>query len=226
MNKLFVRALGSVLLGLAFASAAFADSIILGTPLSSPTYISYTFTAEGGGSVTEWVSPYSATSTIEGVDIPSQFGCLDFNNPTVAGATYSGTFGVAVTTADDEVSWLADQLAGTNPNNPSPNTGAISMAIWEIEFPSSTKTDGTTMPIDPAAQTWIDQATAAVKAGYQPDSAFFTPDVKTSQRFVEISLTSKPGTLDLLPAPEPGTLGMMSAGLLGLVGLLRRKLPR
>ena len=230
--KLFVRALGPVFLGLVFSSTAFADSITLNRNLSSPTYLSYTFTdAVSGASIQEWVSPYPSTSTIEGVDIPSQFGCMDINNPTVAGATYSGTFGVAVTTADYEVSWLADQAAGTTPSNPLiiggvDESGPIAMAIWEIEFPSSTKTDGTTMPIDPAAQTWIDQATAAVKAGYQPDSVFFTPDVRTSQRFVEISLTSKPGTLDLLPAPEPGTLGMLGAGLMGLVGLLRRKLPR
>jgi hypothetical protein len=231
--KLFVRALGPVFLGLVFSSTAFADSITLNGNLSSPTYLSYTFTdAVSGASIQEWVSPYPSTSTIEGVDIPSQFGCMDINNPTSVGKFYSGTFGVAVTTADYEVSWLADQAAGTTPSNPLiiggvDESGPIAMAIWTIEFPSSNKSDGNqTMPTDPAAAAWVAEAQAAVAAGYQPDSVFFTPDDKTAQRFVEISLTSKPGTLDLLPAPEPGTLGMLGTGLLGLVGLLRRKLPR
>jgi hypothetical protein len=226
MVKFIVRILGPVLLGLAFASTAFADGITLNGNLSSPTYISYTFTNQvTGDPVQEWVSPYPATSTINGVTIPSQFGCLDINNATDVGTFYSGTFGYAVTTADDEVSWLADQLAGTTPSNPSPSTGPISMAIWQIEFPSSNDSEGGTMPIDPAAQIWITDAAAAVAGGYQPDSVFFTPNDSATQRFVEISLTSDPGTLNLL-TPEPGTLGLMGTGLLGLAGLLRRKLLR
>ena len=51
------------------------------------------------------------------------------------------------------------------------------------------------------------------------------PDNTTSQRFVEVSVTGEPGTLPLL-APEPGTMGMMGAGLLGLAGILRRRLAR
>jgi hypothetical protein len=102
------------------------------------------------------------------------------------------------------------------------------MAIWELEFPTSTdwdKSTGGADPIDQAAQIWIDRASAAVIGGYQPDSAFFIPNDPSIQRFVAISETSTPGTLGLL-APEPGTLGMMGAGLLGLVGMLRRKLAR
>jgi hypothetical protein len=226
MKSFVVRTLGLALLGLALASSAFADGITLSGDFPGG-YISYTFLDNGvvGDSVLEYVSPYTATSTIDGVTIASQFGCLDINNPTDVGTFYSGTFGFAVTTADDEVSWLADQLAGTTPNNPSPNTGAISMAIWEIEFPSSTDSEGGGMPIDPAAQIWIDDAAYAVlEGGYKPDSVFFTPDDPGSQRFVEISLTSDPGTLDLIP--EPGTLGMMGAGLLGLALMLRRRLSR
>ncbi|MGD0730056.1 MAG: PEP-CTERM sorting domain-containing protein [Terracidiphilus sp.] len=224
MLKFLVRTMSPVLLGAVFTSTAFADGITLSGDFPGG-YLSYTFTDEAGDVVQEYVSPYTATSTIGGKTIASQFACLDINNPTDVGTFYSGYFGYAATTADDEVSWLADQLAGTNPNNPSPYTGPISMAIWQIEFPSSTDSEGGSDPIDPAAQVWVDDAEWEVlEGGYKADSVFFSPTNSDAQRFVEISLTDEPGTLGLIP--EPGTLGMMGAGLLGLAGLLRRKLPR
>ncbi len=237
MMKFQARILGLVLFGLAFASTAFADGITLDNsgPFVFPNnYLWYTFTSTSeitttgtiiqtsSTSYTEPVSPYPATSKIYGNTMPSQFACEDINNPTDVGAFYSGKFGVAETTADDEVSWLADQLAGTTPNNPSTYTGAISMAIWQVEFPSSNDWDGGPMPVDPAAQIWITDAANAVANGYQPDGVFFTPDNSSAQRFVEISLTSKPGTLQML-APEPGSLVLLGTGLLGLALMLRRR---
>ena len=240
MMKFQARILGLVVFGAVFASTAFADGIMLDDtfPNNFPNgYLFYTFTstlemtttgdqvAISPTTYTEPVSPYPATSTIYKHTFPSQFACEDINNPTNVGTFYSGTFGFAKTTADDEVSWLADQLAGTNPNRPSPYTGAISMAIWQLEFPSSNDWDGGPMPTDPAAQIWITGAENAVANGYQPDSVFFTPDNSSAQRFVEISLTSKPGTLKIL-APEPGSLVLMGTGLLGLAFMLRRKQVR
>jgi hypothetical protein len=86
------------------------------------------------------------------------------------------------------------------------------MAIWQIEFPSSTNSEGGTMPIDPAAAAWITEAQAAVASGYQPDNVFFTPDDPALQRFVEIS-----------QAPEPSNLILFGSGLLGLAGFLWRR---
>jgi hypothetical protein len=225
MVKSLSHILGPALLSLVFASAAFADGITI--TASYPNGILwYTFTATNGNSYTEPVAPYASTTTIDGETASSSIICLDINNPTDVGEFYSGTFGTAVTTADDEASWLADQLSGTSSKvSLASYTGPISLAIWQIEFSSSNNYDGGIMPIDPAAQIWISEAESAVANGYQPDSAFFIPDDSSAQRFVEISETTRPGTLDIL-APEPGTLGLMGTGLLGLVGILRRKLSR
>jgi hypothetical protein len=262
LKKLVVRALGPALLGLVFASAAFADSIGSIT-LSSDYpggYLWYPFTSTSaltpgptGQIVTtntapynEPVAPYTSTITIGGNTVPAFLICMDINNPTGVGTTYPGTFytaegisgvsGQEPFTINEEVSWLADKMAGVSPNIPANEsiTGPISMAIWQLEFPTSTDSDKADAdlgndPIDPAvqAQNWINLAQAAVaKPGYHPDSTFFIPDDPGIQRFVAISETPTPGTLDLLPAPEPGTLGLMGAGLLGLAGILRRKLRR
>jgi hypothetical protein len=227
MVKLIARILGPAFFGLVFVSTAFADGITLSSNFPGG-YLWY----EGLP-----VAPYTSTTTIDGTTVASSVICLDINNPTNVGTFYSGTFYTAATisaipgqaslTINDEVSWLADQLAGISPNIPANSAvgGPISLAIWQIEFPTSTNSENLPDPIDPAAQIWITDAAAAVAGGYQSDSAFFIPDDSTSQRFVEISLTDQPGTLGLL-APEPGTLCMMGTGLLGLAGLLRRKFAR
>jgi hypothetical protein len=227
MVKFITRILGPAFLVLVLVPTAFADGITLSSNYPGG-YLWY----EGLP-----VAPYTSTTTIDGNTVASYVICLDINNPTNVGTFYAGTFytaqtisaipGQASLTTNDEVSWLADQLAGISPNNPANAVlgGPISLAIWQLEFPTSTNSEGGTDPIDPAAQIWITDAATAVADGYQPDSVFFIPDDSTSQRFVEISLTDQPGTLGLV-TPEPGTLGMMGAGLLGLVGILRRKFAR
>jgi len=111
MKNFVTRTLGLALLGLAISSIAFADGITLNVDLSTNTYLYYTFISTSdittGGVITthtnspttvhEWVSPYPSQSTIDGVTIDTQFGCLDINNSTTVGITFSGTFRYAIT---------------------------------------------------------------------------------------------------------------------------------
>jgi hypothetical protein len=214
MVKLVIRVLALVILGLAISTSALADGITLSSNFPSG-YIYYSFTDTLGQNENLPVAPYSSTTTINGITSNSLLACMDLYNATDVGQFYQGTFGTAKNTDENEVSWLADRLAGTSKSSPSPNSGPISMAIWEIEASDG---ESGVIPIDPAAAIWITAASNAVANGYKADNLFFTPSNGSSQRFVEIPLTS--------PVPEPGTLGMMAIGLVGVVGMMRRKFGR
>jgi len=216
--------LGLAVLGLLLtatsATSAFADnSIQLSTNWG--TYAVYNFMDTNGTWQSEYVAPYQSTVVVNGVTYPGFLACYDINNPSYAGQTYTGSFTLPERSdvVDTEVSWLLDKLAAsTQLLHPNPNyVGPLSMAIWQMEFLSSTNHDGGGMPIDPAAQTWIDESVAAYNGGYVADKSFFTPDDNTSQRFGVIWLGP-------VPTPEPGTLLMFGSGVLGLAGLIRRRL--
>jgi hypothetical protein len=215
MKRLILRFLLLVLLGSLLGSPAFADGITLDGNWSD--YFAYTFVGTDNVSHVEIVAPYPATISIGLYKYSDYIACLDINNTDYIGVTYPGTFGPALTYADGEVSWLLDQLVGTDPKARDSHTvntlfGPIAMAIWQVEFPSSNYAGTGVMPTDPAAQAWIMQAQNAVNGGYSADHLFFTPTDSSSQRFGVLSQT-----------PEPATLLTMGGGILMLGGMLRRR---
>jgi hypothetical protein len=116
---------------------------------------------------------------------------------------------------------------------PTAAKGEISLAIWQLMFPSSTQADGSYFPVGPAAAALELQAYSAVTSGQwtaadNPLYPTFVPDDTTAQRFEILFANTTPvqtlaGTGSQGSAPEPGTTTMLAGGLALLVmGSLRR----
>lgn len=207
----FTTKLVVALASLMLAVSAMASDVTVNLNPDLNQYATYTYTGSDGNQHQEYVAPYAATVTIDGVQQQGFLACFDINKPTYVGQDYAGTLVTPTTTADFEASWLLDQLVGTTWQTDPSYLGPISLAIWQVEFDPATGE----MATDPAAQPWVDAAAAAVAGGYVPDKLMFLPDDTSSQRFGVITLNA--------PVPEPGTLAMFGSGIVGLAGVLRRK---
>ncbi len=137
--------------------------------------------------------------------------CLSFHEEISGGETWLANEGTVTTSSsqsDQEAAWLFRQdLVGT----PDPD---INGAIWYL-FEGAP-------PLTSGAQAFYDAAVAAYTAGfsnaelagiviYTAIPGTQTGDLGTPQNFMGV-------------APEPGTLVMFGSGIVGLAGLLRRKL--
>ena len=212
---------GWLAIGLAFlanASLYGADSIQLSNPYSS--YLQYTWTS-GTNTYNEPVSPYPAVVTYNNNLYSNAFLiCLDINNPTNIGQTYTGTFDSnfsSFTVAEREASYLADKLYGKTNTDVSPTVaGPISLAIWSIMSASSSNQTSpfTSVPLDAPAAAWVSQATSAVTGGYVADNMIFRPTITSSQRFMVVP----PSVI-----PEPSSCMLLGMGALGWVFMRRNR---
>ena len=187
---------------LPFAVTAAADSITVTLDPNYPSdYTFYSFTATDGSTHDEPVAPYSVTVTdADGIyhDASAYAFCYDINNDDYVGTPYTGSLVYDTDTATMEATYLVNELnlAGLDSASTSVK-GAISMAIWQIMFPSSTQSDGSYLPVDPAAQSYVTAADQAVSSGAwtEADSDLyptFIPDDTSSQRYGLILSTSTP----------------------------------
>jgi hypothetical protein len=208
---------------LLLVAAAHADTVYLDLNQVPPLY---TFTDSSGDSVSNYVGPYpTLLASTPGGSSPQIFSiCFDINNPTDGGLWYSGQLVTNTDTATLEATFLINLLSlDGGPSAPIAVKGAISYAIWDIMFPSSTDSEGGGYDDDPAAQPYVNLAVweVANNVWTVADSALyptFMPDNKSSQRFGIILQDTPPIYL-----PEPGGWLLLGTGLPVLGLLLRRR---
>jgi hypothetical protein len=222
-----MRAARTVTLGMALYSLAHAATvnITLDSNFAAPDYAFYTYTDTTGATQSNIpVAPYitylngGAYSNTEAYTI-----CYDFNSPTNVGTSYPGSFVVNTDTATMEASYLVNKLNLMGLLNASLGVrGPISMAIWEIMYPSST-TNGTPFPADPAAQPYEVEAANAVAnhSWTAADNALYptwVPSDPSIQRLGTVFSNVSP----VSATPEPASLVLIGLGLLGLAALGRK----
>ena len=222
--------LGFSALCLALSTAAHGVTIIdlqLASPLSSPTYTFYSYTSTTGDAENNIpVGPY-VTFLTGGIynNTQVQSICFDFNSPTGVGESFQGSLATPTDPSDMEATYLINTLNILETANQLTLAaqGAIDLAIWQIMNPSS-PTELTPFPDDPAAQSWITQATTAVSNGSwtTADSALYpvwepSSVNSTVQRFGLILPGITPVSL-----PEPGGFALIGLGLLAMA-VARRK---
>jgi hypothetical protein len=232
MRKAVWRVFGLLLLALAFMSLARAGNVVTITldPNFPGDYHTYSYTV-AGVTYQEYTGPYPAilTGGIYGTGTAVYLACFDINVETPVGTTYPGSLTPpAVLTGNLpqnvdpntqlEAAWLMNQLSLLGGYYaPVSTSGPISMAIWQIEDPTSI--DPAPFVEDPKAQPWVTAAINAVNNGWNAADAsqhpYWSPDPGLSvQRFGIVELVDN--------SPEPGSFALVGGSLIG-VGLLLRK---
>jgi hypothetical protein len=240
MNRMKLPFAGIMLLIPVCSMQAGTISLMLDPDLQSPPYYYYSYTDTSDSFQWNYVAPYS-TSLDGGATYSTVFSvCYDLNNPTYVGQNYSGyllynapvdpSLPMDMTSEEAaymESSYLINELniAGMA-SAPDTLKGEISYAIWQIDFPFSTQTEGSYFPEDPNAQPFIAQAYNAVSSGSWTvaDSDMyptFIPDDSTAQRFGIIFQDLPPIEGNNDPTPEPGALVLLGSGLLAISALFR-----
>jgi hypothetical protein len=222
-----------------FAAVASASQISVVLDPNYPSdYTFYNFTATDGSTQTGVpAAPYQISITGDDGEYNNAAAlaiCLDYNNPSNVGESYSGQLVVNTDLASMETSYLANMLnLEGGESATTAERGAVSFAIWQIDFPTSTQTDGAYFPADPAAAALELQAYSAVTSGTwtTADNALyptFEPVDTTSQRYAVILPGNTPVQMEIVgtsnsSTPEPGTVVLLGTGLVLVAAGLRHR---
>ena len=194
-------------------------------------------TAVNVGSESVYVYPYDFS--VNGSSSTTQLMCLNFNNEITQGETWSVNVDTisqaangnsALLTAYEEDAYLYSLITPSTTQN---QQTLIQFAVWDILDPS-----GVGAASDPywtanstGIQNLINQASNAV-GSESPDFfnqfLIYVPDHDSSYYTAQNGYPyGVPQTfIGTSPTPEPGSLALLGTGLLGLGGVVRRKMHK